>query len=402
MERHPSPLSFVSEAPAHDPVICARPSKAVTAAQWFLENFDGDTLYAVKVNPAPWMIDALYKAGVRWFDVASEAEMELVAARCPDARMAYMHPVKSRRAIHRAYHEFGCNIFALDCLEELEKILEETGGAKDLQLIVRTSVSGEGSLLPLVGKFGAPDQDVPALLQACRAHADELGIAFHVGSQCMDPNAFRKAMVQASHLIVEAGVTVDIVDVGGGFPSVYPGMTPPPLSAYMDAIHEEFEEMMVLENADLWCEPGRAIAAEGASLLTRVDLVQGGRVFLNDGGYGALYDAVHERWTYPARVFGADGRLKGTGTETAYTVYGPTCDSSDAFPEPMMFPADLEEGDYVEFGNLGAYGAAMASGFNGFGRYETIEVCDAPFASAYATSGEVVPFRRVETGTGRR
>lgn len=402
MERHPSPLSFVSEAPAYDPVICARPSKAATAAQWFLDNFEGDTLYAVKVNPAPWMIDAIYEAGVRWFDVASEPEMELVASRCPDARLAFMHPVKSRRAIARAYHEFGCNVFSLDCLAELQKILEETGDAQDLQLIVRMAVSNEGAILPLAGKFGASEEDVPALLQACRAHADELGVAFHVGSQCMDPQAFRKAMIKTSQLIAEAGVTVDIVDVGGGFPAVYPGMTPPPLSAFMDAIHEEFEQMMVLENADLWCEPGRAIAAEGASLLTRVDLAQNGRVFLNDGGYGALYDAVHERWAFPVRVFGADGALKDCTESADFSVFGPTCDSSDAFPAPLQLPASLCEGDYVEFGNLGAYGATMASQFNGFGQYVTIAVCDAPFASAYAASGEVLPFRPVETGTGRR
>ncbi|MEL6245367.1 MAG: type III PLP-dependent enzyme [Pseudomonadota bacterium] len=392
MERHLSPLSFVSEVPAYDPVICARPEKAMAAAQWFVDNFDGDVLYAVKVNPEPWMIDAIYSAGVRWFDVASEAELELIAERCPEARLAFMHPVKSRRAISRAYHEFGCNIFALDCEAELQKIIEETGGAKDLQLIIRIKTSGAGSALPLTGKFGAAPADVPGLLRAARAYADELGVCFHVGSQCMDPQAYRDAMADASSLIVDAGVTVDIVDVGGGFPAVYPGMTPPPLSAYMDAIHAAFEDMMVLENADFWCEPGRAIAAEGASLLTRVDLVRDDAVFLNDGGYGALYDAVHERWAYPVRVIGADGRIKADTECSAFRVYGPTCDSADQFAAPLNLPASIAEGDYVEFGNLGAYGTSMATRFNGFGDYETVAVSDAPFASAYAQSAEIVPF----------
>lgn len=400
MERYPSPLYFVSEVPAYDPVICARPEKARAAAQWFLENFEGDVLYAVKVNPAPWVIDTLYEAGMRWFDVASEAELDLVASRCPEARLAYMNPVKSRRAIARAYFDYGCNVFSLDSHEELQKILEVTGHATDLTLIVRTSVSGDGAVLPLSGgKFGVPHDEAVSLLQACRAHADELGVSFHVGSQCMDPHAYRVAMGDASRMIAEAAVTVDIVDVGGGFPAPYPGLTPPPMSAYVDAIHEAFEDMMVLENADLWCEPGRAIVAEAASVVTRVDLVKGNKVYLNDGGYGALYDAVHERWQFPTRVFDANGVARDLDDDAPFTIYGPTCDSSDQFPEPALLPVDLAEGDYVEFGNLGAYGETMATRFNGYGQYRTIRVADAPFASAYAASGEVVPFRPAASGS---
>ncbi len=390
MERYPSPLSFLSAGPAWDPVICARPDRARQAARWFLDHFPGDVLYAVKVNPAPWMIDALYAEGVRWFDVASEAEIDLIAARCPEARMAFMHPVKSRRAISRAYSDYGVRIFALDSAAELEKIVAATGGAKDLELVVRMAVSGEGAALPLTRKFGAAPDETPDLLRAARAHADELGVSFHVGSQCMDPNAYRRAMAETSARIVEAGVTVDIVDVGGGFPSTYPGLEPPPLAAYTAAIDAAFEEMMVLENADLWCEPGRALAAEAASLVTRVDLVKSDAVHLNDGSYGALYDAVHERWSFPYRVIG--GSDAQTALTKPFTVYGPTCDSADVLPTPLWLPETIAEGDYVEFGNLGAYGQAMATGFNGYGRYRTIHVEDAPFASLYRDSAELIAF----------
>lgn len=399
MDHHQSLSSVLASQDVYDPLICARPENARSAARWFLDNFQGDVLYAVKANPAPWLIDALYAEGLRWFDVASEGELELVASRCPEAVFAYMHPIKSRRAIYRAYHEFGCRIFSLDSAEELQKIVEETGEAKDLTLVVRLATTGEGSVLPLAKKFGVSEEAFPALLQQTRAYADELGVSFHVGSQCMDPQAYRTAMHRASDLIRKACVTVDIVDVGGGFPSPYPGMTPPPLSAYIDAIDEAFEEMMVLENADLWCEPGRALCAESASLVTRVDLVRGNDVFLNDGGYGALYDAVHERWRFPMRVFSADGVQKGHLGFEAFKVYGPTCDSADAIEALVHLPVDLCEGDYVEFGNIGAYGQSMATRFNGFGGYKTVEMYDAPFESAYATSGDVIPFRRIATGS---
>ncbi len=406
MKRHGSSLSIVRGLRPEVPVICARPARAATAARWFLDSFNGDVLYAVKVNPSPWVLDAIYGAGVRWFDVASEAEVELIGRRFPDAKLAFMHPVKTPRAIRRAYHEFGCRIFVLDTHEELEKILDATGNARDLTLVVRVAVSGVGALLPLSGKFGAPTEIVPDLLRAVRAHADELGVSFHVGSQCMDPYAYREAMALVSDLIVEASVTVDIVDVGGGFPAAYPGMNPPPMDAYVNAIHEAFEEMMVLGNADLWCEPGRALVAESASLLTRIDLVKPGALYINDGSYGALYDAAHEKWRYPTRCIDANGNeIEGETSE--WLVYGPTCDSSDKFAEPLRLPASLKSGDYIEFGNLGGYGTSMATRFNGFGQYETHEVSDLPFASLYAMpeivrSAKVLPFRRQTTGRAGR
>jgi ornithine decarboxylase len=207
-------------------------------------------------------------------------------------------------------------------------------------------------------------------------------------------------MMEASRLIVKAGVTVDIVDVGGGFPSVYPGMTPPPMDEYMNAIRAAFEEMMVLENADLWCEPGRALIAESVSILTRVELVKGDSVYMNDGSYGCLFDIVHAKWPFPIRVHRADGSVS---EETApFKLYGPTCDSIDSMPGPYHLPADLAEGDVLEFGMLGAYGTSMATRFNGFGDVQTETVGDFPWTSLYTdaaqslpdTGGRVVPFAR--------
>lgn len=368
-----------------DPVFLFRPHRANIAARWFAENFPGESYYAVKANPAPHVLQALWDGGTRAFDVASEREVELIGTLFPDARMAFMHPIKNRRAIARAYHEFGVRRFVLDNHDELDKIFDATGHARDLTLVVRIGVSNEGSTLPLTGKFGVPEREAPDLLRATRAYADELGVSFHVGSQALSPLAWRSAMAHVSSLIVSAGVTVDLVDVGGGFPSVYDMHTPPPLEDYAHAVAEAFEDMMVLENADLWCEPGRALCAESESLLCRIEGVKPGALYLNDGGFGALHDAVRERWSYPARAFTREGG-DAAGPLAPYTVYGPTCDSADRFPETVMLPAGLREGDYLEFGNVGAYGRAIAGRFNGFGGFQTVEATDSPWPTLYGLS----------------
>jgi ornithine decarboxylase len=290
--------------------------------------------------------------------------------------------VKSRKAIAGAYFDHGVKAFSFDTHEELEKILDATEGAKDLQLIVRLAVEARGAQYSLSGKFGVGPAEAPALLLAARRATDDLmGVSFHVGSQCMEPHAFSAAMAQASRALVRAGVIADVVDVGGGFPSIYPGMTPPDLKAYTDAIHDAFEEMMVHETTELWCEPGRALVAEGGSLLAKVELRKGDALYLNDGSYGSLFDASVTKWPFPVKLW--RGEDKASKTLAPFRFYGPTCDSVDAAPGPFWLPDDVREGDYVEIGLLGAYGVAMASRFNGFGEVDTAKVEDAPMASLY-------------------
>ena len=369
-----TPLDLVRVLRPEQPVALVRPERVSVAATWFQENFPGEVLFAVKANPSVWALDAMYKAGQRWFDVASLKEVELIAKRYPDATLAYMHPVKSRAAIERAYFKYGVKIFVLDCEAELHKILEATDFAKDLTLVVRMAVSNDGASMPLSGKFGCTGEEAALLLLQARYHADELGVSFHVGSQCMDPGAFRNAIGTVSEVIREAAVTVDIVDVGGGFPVNYPGLTPPDWQVYVDVIVDAFEEMPVLENADLWCEPGRALVADSTSILTKVELVKGDEAHINDGAYGNLFDAAHCGWKYPIRVHRADGVL--SDQTDSFTLYGPTCDSIDTLDGAFELPVDLSEGDYIEFGMLGAYGVAMASQFNGFGKSITVKVDD--------------------------
>lgn len=382
MDRAASVPDFIVAAKPDFPVFCFRPHLLKAAAQWFVEEFPGEIYYAVKANPAPHILQGLWDGGVRGFDVASAAEVEAVSHQFPQARLAFMHPIKNRNAIARAYFEHGVRRFVLDSFEELQKILEATGHAKDLTLVVRIGVSNDGATVPLTGKFGASEDIAPDLLRATRHVADELGVSFHVGSQAMNPGAWPTAMAHVSRLIRQAAVTVDIVDVGGGFPAAY--NSPPALRYYADAVDRAFEEMMVLECADLWSEPGRALCAEAESLLVRVEGVKDGALHLNDGGFGALYDGVNLGWNFPVRALRADGEL-GPNAQP-YTLYGPTCDSADKFAKPVYLPEGLCEGDYIEFGNVGAYGRAMASRFNGFGAYDLVEVADQPFASAYVSA----------------
>lgn len=378
-----TPLDLVLAHAPENPVAIARPHRVEAAAKWFHDHFPGQIFYAVKANPSLWALDALWAAGVRGFDVASEAEVRLVAERFgSEARLAFMHPVKSRRAISRAYHDFGVRTFVLDSAGELEKIQCETGYAKDLTLIVRLAVSNEGASLPLAAKFGASAEEAETLLRAARYATEELmGVSFHVGSQCMDPGAYRRAMQEASRAIVRAGVVADVVDVGGGFPAIYPGMQPPAMQRYMDVIAEAFEDMFVAQNAQLWAEPGRALVAEAGSVVVRVDLRKGDALYLNDGAYGNLFDAAHVDWPFPVKLLRA---RDSAAPAQAFRFYGPTCDSIDAAKGPFMLPGDVREGDFLEIGMLGAYGVAMSTRFNGFGDTATVEAADAPWASMFA------------------
>ncbi|QGZ96455.1 type III PLP-dependent enzyme [Terricaulis silvestris] len=383
-----SPLDLTAREAPDGPVAIARPHRVRAAATWFRENFPGEVFYAVKANPSEWVLDALWEAGIRGFDVASDVEAALIANKFKDAQIAFMHPVKSRRAIGRAFHDYGVKTFALDSEDELDKILAETGFAKDLTLVVRFAVPGDGAAYPLTRKFGVSPEEAPALLRKTRQASEEmLGVSFHVGSQCMKPDAYRTAMDGVNRAIVNAGVVVDIVDVGGGFPAIYPGMSPRPMIEYVNAIKNGFEEMFVAQNAKLWAEPGRALVAEAGSTVTRVELRKGDALYLNDGAFGTLFDATHLNWAFPAKLL---RQTPSRAKLAPFRLYGPTCDSMDAAAGPFMLPTDIQEGDLIEIGSLGAYGTAMGTRFNGFGETVTMESNDSPWPSMYGEASSVV------------
>jgi ornithine decarboxylase len=342
----------------------------IAAAEAFVGGFAGDVLYAVKCNPEPVVLQALWEGGVRHFDCASLAEVALVSRVLPGGKIHFMHPVKSRVAIASAYAMHGVRDFVLDSASELQKILDETANAPDLGLVVRLALPAGTARYDLSGKFGAWPEEAIGLLRAARPHAQKLGVSFHVGSQCLDPLAWRHAIELAGRVIRAAGVPVELLDVGGGFPVAYPDMTPPPLGAFFAEIEASIETLD-MPGLTVWAEPGRALVASGTSVIVQVQMRRGNALFINDGVYGSLSDAGAPGFRFPARL------LRDTQSPAhGFTFFGPTCDSADAMRGPFLLPCDAAEGDWIEIGQLGAYGACLATEFNGFAGARQIEVRD--------------------------
>jgi ornithine decarboxylase len=387
--KHHTALGVALTLRPTQPVTLVRPHAARRAARYFLEKFPGTSMYAVKANPSPDLIRTLWDAGLTHYDVASIAEVRLVRDVAPHAVLCFMHPIKAPEAIAEAYHQHGVRVFSLDSIEELHKIVTATATdgvpATDLTLCVRLRVSSAHSKLSLASKFGVPADEAGPVLMAARQVADALGICFHVGSQAMSPQAYGDAMAQVRTAIVAAGVTVDIVDVGGGFPSVYPGMAPAPLEAYFEVIHRAFEALPISYSAELWCEPGRALSAEYASVLVRVEARKDDVLYINDGAYGALFDAAHVDWRFPVELV---RETTSRARDMDFSFWGPTCDDMDFMRGPFALPADIQAGDYIEVGMLGAYGQAMRTGFNGFTAGETVIMSDEPMATLYSVTEE--------------
>lgn len=379
-EALPTVADLVAALRPEEPVHCLRPAVLSATAETFVQAFPGDVLYAVKCNPDPAVLRALWEGGVRHFDCASPAEVALVRTMFADAEIHFMHPVKARGAIREAWARHGVRDFVLDSRDELEKILRETaatGVEGALGLVVRLALPKGGAVLDLSGKFGAEHEEAVALLRAARPVASRLGIAFHVGSQCLDPVAWRQAMALAGAAIAEAGVAVEIVDVGGGFPVVYPDVELPPLGAFMAEIEEAFDALG-LPGAKLWAEPGRALVAGGASVVVQVQARRGDALYINDGVYGSLADAGPLGFRYPVRCLRPAGTAP-SGVVRGFSFFGPTCDSADVMRGPFWLPEDIAEGDWIEIGQLGAYGACLRTAFNGFDRARVAEVCDPAF-----------------------
>lgn len=364
------------------PVHCIRTHAVEIAAKWFVSSFPGHVMYAVKTNPEPVILKAIFNSGITHFDVASLAEIELVAKECPEATMHFMHPVKSREAIMFAYNKFGVRSFSLDSLDELAKIKKMTNDARDLTLHVRIAVSNHSAAYSLQGKFGVKDEEAVKLLRATRKVAKSLGICFHVGSQCMNSEDYSKAIEKSRLLINQARVKVDSIDVGGGFPSIYPDLAPAALQSYMDVISEALQANgFNNKKYTVLCEPGRAIVAESGSLVVKVELRKGNALYINDGVYGGLFDAGHPGFTYPTSAVRMSGGFSGQMEE--FRFFGPTCDSLDVMKGPFMLPSDIREGDWIEIGGLGAYSKTIQTRFNGFYSDKLAELTDSPMLSMY-------------------
>lgn len=349
--------------PAH-PVFCLRPALLRDAAKRFVEAFPGRVLYAVKCNPHPWVLSALHDGGVSNFDTASLPEIDSVKSLFPDANAYFHHPVKSREAIRRAYREYGVRQFTIDHPAELEKLVDECDGG-DLEIEVRFATPPGFATFDLSTKFGATPQHAVSLLRAVADKGLTPTLAFHVGSQCTSPEAYRIALLLAGQILDAADLPVASLNVGGGFPTAYPNAATSPLETYFAEIEAGVRLLELPDDCQLLCEPGRALVADGVSLVVQVDLRKDHVLYVNDGIYGSLSEMVHGKADFAVRVVRPGGSASAPN-ELQFTVFGPTCDANDMLPFTWILPDDVREGDWIEVSQVGAYSNALATHFNGF------------------------------------
>jgi len=381
MQRFNSVDELISSIRPVDPIYCIRPDSIKLACEWFKTNFPGEILYAVKTNPNEKVIKYIGESGINQFDVASINEVKLIKKIFPKAHAYYMNTVKSREHIKEAYFNYNIRDFAFDTKEELQKIIEATNYAKDLILYVRVSISNEHAEIDLSQKFGALPSEALGLLRLAKSQAMKVGLSFHVGSQCMHPISYAKGIRDLGNIIKKTKIIPDIINVGGGFPSIYPDLQPLPLENYINEIKKAFNNLKLGNKPKLLCEPGRALVAESGSTIVKIILRKKQKIYINDGTYGSLFDAGVLNFVLPTRMI-PSGKITSKKL-TSYSLYGPTCDSSDFMKGPFVLPNNLKEGDYIEIGQLGAYSLTFRTKFNGFYSDKIFEIQDKPIMSMY-------------------
>ena len=383
MQKFKSVEELVNQLRPDKPVYCIRKKSILSASKFFQKNFPGKILYAVKTNPHPEIIKTLLKSGIDQFDVASVEEIKAVRKFNQVSKCSFMHTIKSREDISEAYFKYGVKTFALDTKDELIKIIESTSNAKDLELFVRVAVSNEHAEIDLSKKFGAINSEAAGLLRLVKQHSKKIGLSFHVGSQCMHPISYSKGISEIANIIKKTKIVPDYLNIGGGFPTIYPDLIPPSLESYFDEIKKGLENLKIEKLPEIICEPGRALVAESGSTIVRVNLRKKQKLYINDGTYGTLFDAGTPNIVFPSRMLKDNSNKIISKKLTAFDFYGPTCDSMDYMKGPFLLPNNIKENDYIELGQLGSYGLTFRTQFNGFYSDKIYEVEDNAIMSLY-------------------
>ncbi len=381
MKKFKSVDELISQLQPDKPVYCIRKNSIQIASKFFQEKFPGKILYAVKTNPNKEVIKTIIQSGIKQFDVASIEEIKSIKQINQNLNCSYMHTVKSREDIKEAYFNYGVKDYSLDTKEELTKILECTNNAKDLNLFVRVAVSNEHAEIDLSKKFGALTSEAVGLLRLAKINSSKVGLSFHVGSQCMHPISYTKGIAEIGNIIKKTKIIPDYINVGGGFPTIYPDLIPQSIENYFEEIKNSLKKLKLNKMPEILCEPGRAIVAESGSTIVRVNLRKKQKLYINDGTYGSLFDGGVPNIVFPSRLI--TNRRIISKKLTSYDFYGPTCDSMDYMKGPFLLPNNIKENDYIELGQLGAYGLTFRTKFNGFFSNEIYEVEDKPIMSLY-------------------
>ena len=383
MQKFKSVETLVDQLRPDKPVYCIRKNSILSASRFFQKKFPGKILYAVKTNPHSEVIKTLIESGIHQFDVASTEEIKTIKKLSPSAKCSYMHTVKSKESISEAYFKYGIKTFALDTKDELIKIIESTSNARDLELFIRVSVSNEHAEIDLSKKFGALNSEAPGLLRLAKHHSKKIGLSFHVGSQCMHPISYAKGITEIGNIIKKTKIIPDYINVGGGFPTIYPDLIPQSLNNYFEEVKKGIENLKLETLPEVICEPGRALVAESGSTIVRVNLRKKQKLYINEGTYGTLFDAGTPNIVFPSKMIKDSSNKIISKKLTAFDFYGPTCDSMDYMKGPFLLPNNIKENDYIELGQLGAYGLTFRTQFNGFYSDEIYEVEDGPIMSLY-------------------
>jgi len=381
MQKFKSVDELVNQLKPVEPVYCIRKNSIQLASRFFQKKFPGKILYAVKTNPHPIVLEAVIESGIENFDVASIKEIEAIKRIKPNANCSYMHTVKSRESIQEAYFVHGIKSFSLDTKDELIKIIESTNNAKDLELFVRVAVSNEHAEIDLSKKFGATSSEAIGLLRLTKQYAKKIGLSFHAGSQCMHPISYSKGIYEIGNIIKKTKIVPDFLNIGGGFPTIYPDLVPQSLDNYFEEIKKGLQNLKLNKLPEIMCEPGRAIVAESGSTIVKVNLRKKQKLYINDGTYGTLFDGGVPNIVFPSRLI-TNGRTISKKL-TSFDFYGPTCDSMDYMKGPFILPNNIKENDYIELGQLGAYGLTFRTHFNGFYSDKIFEVEDKPIMTMY-------------------
>ncbi len=383
MQKFKSVEDIVNQLRPNSPVYCIRKNSILSASKYFQKKFPGKILFAVKTNPHPEVIKTILKSGIEEFDVASIEEIKAVRELSQTAKCSFMHTVKSRESISEAYFRYGIKTFALDTKDELIKIIESTSNAKDLELFIRVSVSNEHAEIDLSKKFGALNSEAAGLLRLAKNHSKKIGLSFHVGSQCMHPISYVKGINEIGNIIKKTKIVPNYINVGGGFPTIYPDLIPQSLDNYFNEIKKGFKNLKIKNLPEIICEPGRALVAESGSTIVRVNLRKKQKLYINDGTYGTLFDAGTPNIVFPSKMIKDSSNKIISKKLTAFDFYGPTCDSMDYMKGPFLLPNNIKENDYIELGQLGSYGLTFRTQFNGFYSDEIYEVEDSPIMTLY-------------------
>jgi ornithine decarboxylase len=370
LPRFASALKAIESLKPTEPLYLVQPEKFAAAVTPFLTGFDGNVLYAVKANPHPAVLQQLWQAGIRHYDTASLGEIESVKSLLPDAVCHFMAPVRLPGHGKAAFEQHGVTDFVVDSEHELNKLIAETGQPKKLRIFVRLVAQLGGALLEMSSKYGCVPEEAAKLLKLVAASGAAPCLTFHVGSQCLSPFSYAQAIEIAQRTITLSGVPIAALDIGGGFPTAYAGQEPPPYHWYFDMIKEA---LVTLNRPGLpvLCEPGRALVAQGISLVTQVTMRRGDRLYLNDGIYGSFDEQRFAGFDedYPTTAITLDARGKAkhmAGEKRPFRAFGPTCDSADVLPRPQLLPDGIAPGDYVLFDAMGAYTISSRSSFNGY------------------------------------